>query len=148
MVKLRSAGGVVVRQAGDHLRVALMRSTHSKWVFPKGRVNEGEALEQTARREIAEEIGLRDLALLADLGWTEYDYTQAGKQHRKRVHWFLFRAAPEAQARPRFREGSLDCGWFQARQALSLLSYPNDRRLLRKALSHLAAKPQPQRSTP
>jgi len=139
MVGLSSAGGVVVKGQGEDLRVALMRSRYGRWVFPKGQVKEGEALEETARREIAEEIGLRELVLLDALEWTEYEYEQGGKRCRKRVDWFLFDAAPEAAVRPKTEEGSLDCGWFSARQALSLLSYSGDRRLLRKALTRIGA---------
>ena len=60
------AGGIVL---GDHGTIALIRSRNAKqWLFPKGKVEEGEDTETAARREIAEETGLSDLEYIDDLG--------------------------------------------------------------------------------
>lgn len=137
IIRLRSAGGVVVRGQGDDLRVAVMRSGYGTWVFPKGRVEEGEEVEGAARRELAEEVGLNRLKRRGPVGWTEHEYEREGNRCRKRVDWFLFEAPGGAELRSNAREGSLDCGWFTPRQAMSLLSHASQRRLLRKALAQI-----------
>jgi 8-oxo-dGTP pyrophosphatase MutT (NUDIX family) len=135
--RLRSAGGVVVKGHGDDLRVALMRSGHGTWVLPKGGIEEAESPQQAAEREIGEEIGIRTAELVGDLGGTEHGFRHEEQPYRKRVEWFLFRAAPDAQLAPNPDENALDCGWFTAKQALHLLSHADQRRVLRRAVSLL-----------
>lgn len=136
--RLHSAGGVVVRGEGRAARVAVMRSAYGTWVFPKGGLRPDESPEEAARREVAEEIGLGDLHLVGPLGWTEHEFEKEAGRFRKRVDWFLFRAAHGARLRPDASEGALDCGWFSPRQALSMLSHADQKRLLRKALERLS----------
>jgi diadenosine hexaphosphate hydrolase (ATP-forming) len=120
---------------GQELRVALIRSAAGEWVFPKGLIEEGEEPEEAARRELAEEIGLRSLALQEPLGRTEHGFEREGKHFRNRVHWFLYEAGPRAVMRLDPEEEVLECGWFTPKQALSLLTHADHRRLLRSVLS-------------
>lgn len=137
---LRSSGAVVVRGHGETLQVALMRSRYGTWVFPKGGVEAGEDAGEAARREVGEEIGLVDLNEIGALGSTEHCFEREGRRYAKHVDWFLLRAGDCADLRPCAAEGSLDCGWFGPRQALSMLSHSDQRRLLRRALSLLAGR--------
>ncbi|HRH23196.1 MAG TPA: bifunctional class I SAM-dependent methyltransferase/NUDIX hydrolase [Candidatus Magasanikbacteria bacterium] len=61
-----SAGGVVVRKEGEKYFVALERDTNLEksdyWFIPKGHLDPGETLEEAARREISEEVGVIDLS--------------------------------------------------------------------------------------
>jgi len=134
-LRVHSAGGVVVKGSGPDLRVALMRSGHGTWVLPKGRIEEGETPAEAALREVGEEIGLPGATLIGEVGQTEHEYDRAGKRHRKQVDWFLLRADPEAELFPNPDENALDCGWFTGEQALSLLSHPDQRRIVRRALA-------------
>lgn len=134
-LRVRSAGGVVVKGSGTDLRVALMRSGYGTWVLPKGRLEEGETPAEAALREVGEEIGLAGATLIGEIGQTEHEYDQAGKRHRKQVDWFLLEADPEAELSPNPDENALDCGWFTREQALSLLSHADQRRILRRGLS-------------
>jgi len=135
VTRLRSAGGIVVKSRGDDLRVAVMQSRYGTWVFPKGGFEPGEAAEQAARREIHEEIGLSDLTCKGSLGLTEHTFEREGRRFAKTVEWFLFDAPPQAEVSADPRENSLDCGWLLPKHALSLLAHPDQRRLLRRALS-------------
>lgn len=60
-----SAGGVVVRKDGDKYFVALEQDKRlgnsEYWFIPKGHLDPGETLEEAARREIAEEVGVSEL---------------------------------------------------------------------------------------
>jgi 8-oxo-dGTP pyrophosphatase MutT (NUDIX family) len=67
-----TAGGLVLAVHDGEVQVALARE--GLWpsaVIPKGGVDPGESLEAAARREIAEETGFTDLALLAKIGVLE-----------------------------------------------------------------------------
>jgi bis(5'-nucleosidyl)-tetraphosphatase len=62
----RAAGFVLVRGRPRHDQVLVLRAWRN-WDFPKGRVEPGESLLATARRETREETGLDQL----DLVWGE-----------------------------------------------------------------------------
>ncbi|MBT3345393.1 MAG: NUDIX hydrolase [Gemmatimonadetes bacterium] len=67
-----SSGGIVARAEGDVCLIALAGERHSPgYIMPKGTVESGESLEETARREILEEAGIRELSLVRKLGVLE-----------------------------------------------------------------------------
>ncbi len=54
-----SAGGVVYRQMGDDCEFLIGKhSGYHKWVLPKGLVEKGESYQETAAREVMEEVGV------------------------------------------------------------------------------------------
>ena len=54
-----SAGGVAYRRAGGDLEIALIATrSGTRWQLPKGTCESGETAEQTALREVAEEVGV------------------------------------------------------------------------------------------
>ena len=137
-IGLHSAGGIVVQGRGEELRVAVMRSRYGTWVFPKGGVEKAEGPEGAARRELSEEIGLTEVEPRGFIGTTQHEFEREGRCYRKRVDWFLFEAKAGVECRANPEENALDCGWFGPQQALSLLSHPDQRRVLRRALRRLS----------
>jgi len=95
--ELISAGGVVVRPAGDGWEtLVLHRISPDEWRLPKGKMHTGETLEETASREVAEETGLP-----AELGSyicaTSYAYSTRRDGHvNKTVHYYLMRVGAQA----------------------------------------------------
>jgi diadenosine hexaphosphate hydrolase (ATP-forming) len=122
------AGGVVVDGAG---RVLLVRYRSGAWAFPKGHVEPGETLEQTAVREVREETGVA-AAVLAPLPATHYTNDRG---EARVIHWFAMRAGADAPTtlEDTFPEG----GFFAQAEAAGMLSYPEDQQLLRAALACL-----------
>lgn len=80
---VEQAGGVVL--LGD--QVVLRRTAKGEYLFPKGHREPGESMEETARREVAEEVGL-EAEIVAPLG--EVDFSYQGDDYR--VTMFLMRA--------------------------------------------------------
>jgi diadenosine hexaphosphate hydrolase (ATP-forming) len=96
------AGGIVLGDAGT---VALVRNRkETLWFFPKGHVDDGESLEEAARREIMEETGLTSLELLDTLGsYTRPKIEKDGSLSttvEKEIHMFLFSAEQHATLTP------------------------------------------------
>src|SRR6185369_12680983 len=88
MKKTDSAGGVVVRFRNDQPEILLIRDLdYNDWFLPKGHVEEGETLEQTALREIEEEAGLINLKIIEFLG--KFERVAHGAEELKTEHYFL-----------------------------------------------------------
>jgi len=122
---VRSAGGVVARNAGKGLQVAVVhRPGYDDWTFPKGKLDDGETLEDAALREVEEETGL-NCKLVRPLGCTAY----VDHRGREKVacYWLMETTGG------RFKPGKEvdEMRWLTPREALQLLTYRRDRSLLR-----------------
>lgn len=127
------AGGVVVRQAGDRREFLLVRARRSQaWVFPKGHVEEGESLEQTAVREVGEEAGV-DAGVVGEAGVTEF---RAGGERVSAIYFVM-----QYRGETPINEGR-ERRWCPFDEARDRLTYENLREILdqaEKALESAAA---------
>jgi len=135
-----SSGGVVFRPAGaahEAAQVALIRVARSQghaWALPKGWVEKGEDLEQTAVREVREETGL-DARILRKLGEITYEFYSKADRSRvlKTVHLFLLECLGGDTAD--HDDEVEEVRWFPLGDALKTLTYKNERDMLEKAVS-------------
>jgi ADP-ribose pyrophosphatase YjhB (NUDIX family) len=132
-----SAGGVVFRQTPEGIRFLLIKDPYKKWGLPKGHVDSGESLEQTADREVTEETGLGDLVLHGSLGVIDWHFRFRGRLIHKCCHFFLFEA-PTGLPCPQAEEGIIACSWFSYADAVKTISYENARYILCQAGEALA----------
>jgi ADP-ribose pyrophosphatase YjhB (NUDIX family) len=124
-----SAGGIVARLESGNVLVALLKEgshNHQKYVLPKGRMESGESLEESARREIQEEAGLSDLHLLADLGVQER--LSFSKKRWKKTHYFLF-ATHQVTGKPTDPNISYELHWFPIQRLPDIL-WPEQKALI------------------
>ena len=132
-VRETSAGGVVFRRGADgRPRYLLIRDSYENWGFPKGHVESGEPPGDAARREVAEETGLRDLVAHGPVTVIDWYFRFGGKTIHKYCHFFLFES-PEGEPAPQADEGITACVWQARDEALASISYANARDVLRQA---------------
>ena len=133
-----SAGGVVVRDAGE-LQVCLINPVGRRvWGLPKGGVEPGETFGETAVREVREETGI-EASLEGELGSIDYWFYSRESRTRihKTVHYFLMRA-DGGDVSDHDHEVS-EARWLRVSDALDLMSYPNEREMVRTAVAAVEA---------
>jgi 8-oxo-dGTP pyrophosphatase MutT (NUDIX family) len=132
-----SSGGVVFRPAGTGYEVALIRVARADgdaWALPKGWIEKGEDLEQTAVREVREETGV-DAKVLRKLGEVTYEFYSKADRNRivKTVHLFLMEYLGGNTAN--HDDEVEEVRWFPLEDALRALTHKNEREMLEKAMS-------------
>lgn len=136
--KAVSSGGVVYRLKDGEIEVILISPTGSRtWGLPKGGLQEGETPEQAAKREVREETGV-DGAIVTKIDDIKYWFSSGRVKTRffKTVHFYLVR----------YLRGSTDqhdwevqeARWVPIEEAEQMLTYENERRIMRKAASLIA----------
>ena len=66
----KSAGAIIFRKEGKKIFYLLIKYGWGHWEFPRGLIEKGESLEETALREIEEETGISDIKFV--LGFKEW----------------------------------------------------------------------------
>jgi 8-oxo-dGTP pyrophosphatase MutT (NUDIX family)/phosphohistidine phosphatase SixA len=120
-----AAGGVVWRLVDDKLRILVVHRTQYRDVtLPKGKVDPGEMLAETAVREIHEETGIR-VHLGTPVGVSRY---QLPSGRTKIVHYWAAEATDAAIRASTFVPGREIAAleWLSPRKLLKRLSYPVD----------------------
>jgi predicted NUDIX family NTP pyrophosphohydrolase len=116
----QSAGTLLYRDHDGQLEVLLVHPSgnynrHKPWSIPKGLPDEGESLEDAARRETLEETGVI-AGPLEPLGSIEYT------KSRKQVHAF---AGPCDGGVPRCASWEVDCAEFVPIERARELLHPD-----------------------
>ena len=135
----KSCGAVCAWSEGGRRQVLMVRHiAGGRWAFPKGHVEAGESEPQTALREVLEETGVRVILLPEFRFVTNYSPV---KGTMKKVVYFAARACSNA-ATP--QPGEIEeARFFDAEEAMSRLTYPADKHLLRRVLKYLDAQEAP-----
>jgi ADP-ribose pyrophosphatase YjhB (NUDIX family) len=131
-----SAGGVLYRpgERTPYQIVLVGRSVQGTWGLPKGTPSEGESLEQTALREVAEETGIEP-KLVSPLGAIQYYFVARNTRFHKMVHFYLMEAVGGDTSRHDHEYDLVE--WFDLDEAIERLSYPNEVEMVRSARARL-----------
>jgi 8-oxo-dGTP pyrophosphatase MutT (NUDIX family) len=138
-----SAGGVIYRCTPSGIEICLISTKGgARWQLPKGKRERGESLEQTAAREVAEETGLTGRVGprldRIDL-WFTWNEDGRPVRHHKLVYFFLL--TYECGNTVNHDQEVHDARWFPADEAIARLTFPNERRVVARALEIITAEP-------
>jgi len=130
-------GAVVYRKEGGKLRFAMVHDVFGYWTLSKGHLEEGEDVREGTMRELKEELGLKNLKLLDEIGVNEYVASDPKiGPVRRRVSYFL--AETDESGLTLGPSGGLDdARWFEAVELENLKIYDDIRPLIKKAVDRL-----------
>lgn len=105
-----AAGGIIVRIDEGQLLIGLIKEAKfpMDYSLPKGGVEKGEAIEQAARREIAEEAGITELEAMCYLG--KQERLSFSKRSWAVIHYYLFKTTQKTGRPTDIKNYSLE--WF------------------------------------
>lgn len=96
-----AAGGVVYNEKGQILGIKRL----GRWDLPKGKWEQGENIEECARREVAEECGVPMPDLIDQKAYTTYHmYLYRGKWVLKPTHWYAMQLVGKHNLSPQVEE--------------------------------------------
>jgi len=127
-----SSGGVIFRKVNGGFEVALV-SRRNIWCLPKGLIEANETADEAALREVKEETGLNG-EIIGKIGEINYSFFR-NRRYFKTVHFYLLK----------FVGGSIEAHdsemdkvkWFPISDAIRVLTYVNERKIMRKAVKML-----------
>lgn len=132
-----SAGGVIYKfEDGKIWILVSQHSYHHGWVFPKGLIGDkehlkGEEKEETAIREVKEEVGA-DAEIIQPLEPVTYFYNFMGEKIKKTVYYFVMKyAGGDITVHDHEMEA---VEWLPADEVMTRLSYKSDKDVFTQAL--------------
>lgn len=126
-----SCGGIVVYRGKILVLYKNFYDHYHGWVLPKGTVEEGEELPDTAVREVKEEGGSK-AKIVSYIGETHYFFRAGTEEISKKVHWYLMQT-DAFYSKPQREEFFEDSGFYKYHEAYHLLKFDNEREMLEKA---------------
>lgn len=107
------AGGGVVTNENDEV---LMIYRRGKWDLPKGKLDDGESIDECALREVSEETGLKKLKLGEKICDTYHVYSQKKQNLLKRTAWYKMKGTLKEEPHPQEEENIQEARWVSSEE--------------------------------
>jgi 8-oxo-dGTP pyrophosphatase MutT (NUDIX family) len=137
-----SSGGVLFKAKEDGIQVVLISHHNQRgkliWCLPKGSVEKGESLRETALREVREETGVVG-RILEKIGQIQYWFYSKEEETKifKTVHFYLLEYL---EGNEKDHDSEVDeARWVALQQALGMLTHSSERAIMEKAARYLTA---------
>ena len=131
IVREPTSGGIVFRLSKDQkdIEILLIQDSKARWTIPKGHIEPGETAKMTARREIEEETGLKNVSILTWLGKIHFKYRRADKLVLMTTQVYLVQAL-DSHEMPVGEKWMKGIKWFSFTEALDTIEYDDIGKLM------------------
>lgn len=132
-----SAGGLVIHNGKILVITSTRRGTTD---LPKGTIEKGESIQETAIREVGEETGYR-VRITKDLKSITYDFNARDTlRYRKTVSYFLMELVDDNEPIKNLQPGEdFENEWLSPDEALERLSHNDVRALVKRTIEGLTS---------
>ena len=120
IVREPTSGGIIFRFTKDK---------KERWTIPKGHIEPGETAKMTARREIEEETGLKNVSVLLWLGKIHFKYRRMDKLVLMTTQIYLVQAL-DSHETPTPEKWMKGIKWFSFADALDVIEYDDIEKLM------------------
>ena len=104
----KAGGGLVYNKNG----AVLFIFRNGKWDLPKGGIEKGELIEDTAIREVEEETGVTGLTITGKLQKTYHIFKRNGRYKLKVTHWYEMKTDYDGTPTGQIEEGIEKVAWL------------------------------------
>ncbi len=131
IVREPTSGGIVFRFTPDQkdIEILLIQDSKGRWTIPKGHIEPGETAKMTARREIEEETGLKNVTVLGWLGKIHFKYRRLDKLVLMTTQIYLVRSL-DSHEKPTPERWMKGIKWFSFAEALEAIEYDDIEKLM------------------
>lgn len=131
IVREPTSGGIVFRMSKDQkdIEILLIQDSKERWTIPKGHIEPGETAKMTARREIEEETGLKNVSILSWLGKIHFKYRRQDKLVLMTTQIYLVQSL-DSHERPMAEKWMKGIKWFSFADALDVIEYEDIEKLM------------------
>lgn len=137
VVREPTAGGVVFRRNDKgEAEFLLYQDARDRWTIPKGHIEPGETAQATAKREIAEETGLKDTKVHGWLGKVNFRYRRIDKLVLMTTQVYLVKAL-DPNEKLQKEEWMNGLAWFSFHDALDEVEYEDIGKLIMLAMKRI-----------
>jgi len=138
MISEKSCGAVVFTKVNGEIKYLLVKNLSGVYGFPKGHVEGDESELETAKREIFEETGLKNLNFIEGFKDEDLFPSPQKKVGLKQVIYFLAEFYDEKVVYP--EQEILDVKLLDYQTALNLIKHDSTKRILTNANNFLLNK--------
>jgi len=132
--KYEESAGAVIFYMDNSEPVFLLLKYPTYWGFAKGLIEKKENIEETARREIEEETGFKNINIIPGFQYIQEWFYKLNGQLIKKKATFLLAEIPKEQAEKvvlsQEHEGF---AWLKFEDALKKMKIKNNKEMLKKA---------------
>ena len=131
VVREPTSGGIVFRLTRDKkdIEILLIQDSKGRWTIPKGHIEPGETAKMTARREIEEETGLKNVSILSWLGKIHFKYRRTDRLVLMTTQVYLAQAL-DSHEMPVGEKWMKGIQWFSFTDALDAIEYDDIGKLM------------------
>ena len=133
MVEHQKSAGFIIYYKDLEIKFLLLKYP-SYWGFPKGLIEANEQIKETARRELEEETGIKEIEIIPGFECKqEWFFKLEGKTIKKEAIFLLAKTTEEEAGKVKVSFEHEAFIWLNYDEALKKLGIKNNREMLEKA---------------